>query len=152
MIAIKKLAHGYAKRIKKTGDYVKQDLSNYKANTLWNLHFSLILYVVTALSENLSMNFLLHYPTDEILLANLIRIQPWYFYKNTQLKLQNYEECSRVSNPSASCGGARDPFLKDKNFDPAESVCATFPTVWNTTFWFTIHAWPTCGISLYKFL
>jgi hypothetical protein len=33
-IAIKKLAHGYAKRIRKTGDYVKQDMSNYKANTL----------------------------------------------------------------------------------------------------------------------
>jgi len=33
-IAIQKLARGYAKRIRKTGDYVKQDMSNYKANTL----------------------------------------------------------------------------------------------------------------------
>jgi len=33
-IAIKKLVHGYAKCIRKTGDYVKQDMFNYKANTL----------------------------------------------------------------------------------------------------------------------
>jgi hypothetical protein len=33
-IAIKKFVHGYAKRIRKTDDYVKQDMSNYKANTL----------------------------------------------------------------------------------------------------------------------
>jgi len=29
---------------------------------------------------------------------------------------------------------------------------AAFPRFWNTTFWFTIHAWPICGISLDKFL
>lgn len=57
-IAIKKPAHGYVQRIRKTGDYVKQDMSNYKANTLCYLYFPLILYVITALSENLSMEFI----------------------------------------------------------------------------------------------
>jgi hypothetical protein len=52
-IGIKKLAHGYAKRIRKKSDYVKQDMSNYKDNTLWKLYFPLFLYAVTALSENL---------------------------------------------------------------------------------------------------
>ena len=49
MIAIKKPAHGYVNRIRKADDYVKQDMSNYKANTLCYLYFLLIRYVVTAL-------------------------------------------------------------------------------------------------------